>query len=91
MSKQYKIVVPKAGAADESGTTSRLYEANEVFEAKSDWDENLMQVFMSNGWAIELKTVSPSENADMGEAKITITAKKAPAKKKAPKKAETEE
>ena len=87
MSKQYKIVVPKAGAADEHGATSRLYTAGEIVETKTDWDDDLMQTFMSNGWAIELKTVSAGEKADMSEAVVTITAKKAPAKKKA----ETEE
>ena len=40
--KQYKIIVPKAGAADALGTTVKLYQHGEIVKADSDWLDELM-------------------------------------------------
>tara|TARA_A200000159_G_scaffold49797_1_gene45993 strand:- start:310 stop:708 length:399 start_codon:yes stop_codon:yes gene_type:complete len=61
MSKKYKIVVPKAGASNELGTEVKLYEADEKIEAKEEWQEAMMESFVANEWAIEIKDDAPEE------------------------------
>ena len=51
----YKIVVPKVGASNALGTESKLYVHDEVVDAKEDWQEDLMQTFVNNKWAVETK------------------------------------
>jgi hypothetical protein len=70
MMKKYRIDVPKAGANNAEGVDVRLYEAGEMVEAKEDWQENLMQAFVSNGWATEIKMVEPEETTVPVEAEI---------------------
>ena len=64
MSKNYKIVVPKAGADDESGTSIRLYALDEIVVADEEWKQELMSVFVANNWAIETKMDAPEETGD---------------------------
>jgi hypothetical protein len=62
MAKQYKILVPKPAAANELGTDVKLYEADELVDGSEEWQENLMQQFLANGWAMEVKVEeSPKE------------------------------
>ena len=56
--KQYKITVPKVGSNNTHGTEARLYKHNEVVDAKESWQEELMNTFVANGWAIETKMQS---------------------------------
>ena len=35
--KTYKMIVPKAGAANELGTDTMLYAVDEIYEAELDW------------------------------------------------------
>ena len=65
MSKKYKIIVPKAGAANDLGTETKLYVLDERVDAKESWQEDLMSVFVKNGWALEVKD---DEASDVGEA-----------------------
>jgi|TARA_R110001592_G_scaffold18092_1_gene75586 hypothetical protein len=51
----YKIVVPKVGAINELGTESKLYVLDEMVDAKEEWQQSLMDVFVSNKWAVETK------------------------------------
>ena len=66
MAKKFKIVIPKAGAANELGTEARLYAKDEVVETGEAWQESLMDAFVQNGWAIETKeeVVSDVEAAE---------------------------
>ena len=73
MSK-FRIDVPKAGAASEDGLTVRLYELGEEVNATKKWQKELMNRFVQNGWATELKVTAPSEKK--------TARKKSPAKKK---------
>jgi len=59
--KHYKIIVPKAGAADDKGLTVKLYQLDEIIKADSEWLSDLMAVFVNNGWAIEVKIDAPEE------------------------------
>lgn len=59
--KKFKILIPKAGVNNELGTETRLYTHNEEIDAKEEWQENLMNTFVANGWAIELKVDAPKE------------------------------
>ena len=60
MSKQYKIVVPKAGMAEEAGGV-KLYELGTVVTADASWKEDLMDSFQANGWAMEIKVQDTSD------------------------------
>lgn len=66
MAKKYKIIIPKAGAANELGTEAKLYTKDEVVETGEAWQQSLMDAFVQNGWAIETKeeVVSDVETAE---------------------------
>lgn len=70
MAKKFKIVVPKPASADEHGATTKLYEADEVVEAKEAWQDDIMSTFVENGWAIEVKMDSVDEQVDLGESEV---------------------
>ena len=57
---KYKVIVPKAGSADKNGASVKLYPLDEIVDASEDWQEELMQTFMANGWAVEVKVDEPS-------------------------------
>ena len=63
----YKVLVPKVGAGDKHGASHRLYEHGEIVEAKASWQKDLMQTFVNNNWAIEIKTEDTSD-VESGEA-----------------------
>lgn len=65
MSKKFKILVPKPAAANANGTDVKLYRHNEVVDAQEAWQENLMQTFIDNGWAIEVKMGDVSDVVDV--------------------------
>lgn len=69
MSKKYKILVPKIGAGNKEGTTTRIYKTDEIVDANDQWQEDIMQIFIRNEWAIEVKKDSPEETVKV-EAKI---------------------
>ena len=58
---KFKILVPKAGAANDLGTEVKLYELDERVDAKEPWQKEMMNVFVDNGWAIEVKDDAPEE------------------------------
>ena len=66
---KYKIIVPKAGAANEQGTEVKLYEAESIIDASENWQDSLMQAFVANGWAMEVKVDSPEEKGEPVRAK----------------------
>jgi hypothetical protein len=59
--KKYNIIIPKPGADDEFGATTRLYTASEQVNAEEKWQEELMETFVANGWAEEIKVDAPVE------------------------------
>tara|TARA_R100000773_G_scaffold39231_1_gene34619 strand:+ start:309 stop:668 length:360 start_codon:yes stop_codon:yes gene_type:complete len=61
---KFKIVVPKAGSANELGSDIKLYEADEKIDAKEKWQEDLMQTFVENGWAVEIKAEDIEEEGE---------------------------
>lgn len=64
MAKKFKIIVPKAGACDEYGTQVKLYELDELVDAKENWQQDLMNTFVTNGWAMEVKVDEPSDEGE---------------------------
>ena len=62
--KQFKILVPKAGSNDEFGLSQKLYVLDEIVEAKASWQEELMNSFVQNGWAMEIKVDGKSEEGE---------------------------
>tara|TARA_Y100001973_G_scaffold56719_1_gene83712 strand:- start:131 stop:502 length:372 start_codon:yes stop_codon:yes gene_type:complete len=70
MAKKYKIVVPKPASCNEHGTEVKLYKADEIVESEGAWQDEVMEKFVENGWAIEVKVDSVDETVDMeGEVK----------------------
>ena len=65
--KSYKVLVPKPAAMDENGTTIGLYAADSVVTPAGEWQESIMETFVENGWAMEVKAVQPEES-------LTVTA-----------------
>ena len=61
MSKSYKILVPKPASADKFGASTKLYVADEIVDASDSWQEEVMQTFVENGWAMEVKAETGSE------------------------------
>ena len=61
---KYRIIVPKAGAADEFGATAKLYPVDEIVEPVDDWQDDVMKTFVANGWATEVKVDAPDEVAE---------------------------
>jgi|TARA_R100001460_G_scaffold52237_1_gene91067 hypothetical protein len=61
MSKSYKILVPKPGSSNKDGSDVRLYQADEVVEASAKWQAEIMETFVENGWAIEVKAEKGAE------------------------------
>lgn len=71
MARKFKMVIPKAGSCNEYGTDVRLYELDEVVEVKEEWQQSLMDGFIKNGFAIEVKI-------DSVEEKVKVKAKVKP-------------
>ena len=60
--KSFKIIVPKPAAANELGTDTKLYEADEIVTAEEgDWKDGIMKAFVENGWAMETKIEDVSD------------------------------
>ena len=70
MAKKYKIVVPKPASCNEHSTEVKLYKADEIVESEGAWQDEVMEKFVENGWAMEVKVDSVDETVDMeGEVK----------------------
>ncbi len=65
MSRTYKIIVPKPAASNEKGTEVKLYKANEIISSEGQWQDEVMDTFIKNGWAIEVKVDSVQETLDV--------------------------
>lgn len=83
--KSYKILVPKPAALDESGNTIGLYAADDVVTPSGDWQKQIMETFVENGWAMEIKAIQPEETVVV-EAEVAVTEEKADEAEEAPKK-----
>ena len=55
MTRKFKILVPKPASSNEHGTEVKLYKADEIIESVSSWQDSLMDTFIENNWAIEVK------------------------------------
>ena len=65
MAKKFKILVPKPAASNEMGTDVKLYVADEIVESKEAWQEDVMNKFVENGRAMEVKMDSADEVVDV--------------------------
>ena len=69
MARKFKIIVPKPASANEKGTDIKLYVADEIVESEGQWQDDVMDLFVENGWALEVKMDSAEENIE-AEAEI---------------------
>tara|TARA_R110000868_G_scaffold143949_1_gene362677 strand:- start:6885 stop:7253 length:369 start_codon:yes stop_codon:yes gene_type:complete len=65
MARKFKILVPKPATSNEHGTEVKLYKANEIIESVGDWQDSLMDTFIENNWAIEVKMDSVPETLEV--------------------------
>lgn len=63
--KVYKMIVPKPGTANKDGNEVRLYAHDEVIEVKEDWQEEVMETFVANGFAMEVKMDGVEQTVDI--------------------------
>lgn len=70
MAKQYKILVPKPAACNEHGTDVKLYEVDEIVDGSEEWKDNLMQQFVANNWAMEVKVEDSPKEKVTAKAKV---------------------
>jgi len=69
MSRTFKVIVPKPASSNEKGTDVRLYKANEIIHSEGQWQDDLMESFIANGWAMEVK-VDSAEQTIQVEAEV---------------------
>ena len=65
MARKYKILVPKPAIADENSADMVLHKADDIVVSKGKWQEEIMDTFVENGWAIEVKVDSVQETLDV--------------------------
>lgn len=61
---KFKIKVPKAGSINAEGSDLKLYQADEIVDAQEEWQTDLMNTFVENGWAMEVKTDDIEEEGE---------------------------
>jgi len=65
MARKFKIIVPKPASSNEKGTEVKLYKANEIIDSQGEWQDSVMETFINNGWAMEVKVDSVEETLDV--------------------------
>ena len=65
MARKYKILVPKPAIAEENSADMVLHKADEIVVSKGKWQEEIMDTFVENGWAIEVKVDSVEESIEV--------------------------
>tara|TARA_R110000765_G_scaffold302274_3_gene396587 strand:+ start:408 stop:662 length:255 start_codon:yes stop_codon:yes gene_type:complete len=77
----YKIIIPKAGSLYAEGSSVQRYGIGEQVDAKEVWQQEQMQKFVENGWAVEIKVQSTSDVQTTAPAAKSKVTKKAPKKR----------
>ena len=70
MARTFKIIVPKPASSNAKGTDVKLYKANEIIKSEGEWQDDVMDTFIKNGWAMEVKVDSVDETVQV-EAEVT--------------------
>lgn len=65
MARKFKIVVPKPASCNEHGTEVKLYQVDEIIESEGTWQDDVMDKFIENGWAMEVKMDSADVVVDV--------------------------
>ena len=65
MPRTFKIIVPKPASSNAKGTEVKLYKANEIINSQGTWQDEIMETFITNGWAMEVKVDSVQETLDV--------------------------
>lgn len=80
MARKFKILVPKPAIAEENSADMVLHKADSIVESAGKWQEEIMDTFVENGWAIEVKVDAVKETVDV-EAEVKVKPKRARNKK----------
>lgn len=65
MARKYKILVPKPAIAEENSADMVLHKANDIVISKGKWQEEIMETFVQNGWALEVKVDAVEETVEV--------------------------
>jgi hypothetical protein len=65
MARTFKIIVPKPASSNAKGTEVKLYKANEIINSQGTWQDEVMETFIKNGWAMEVKVDSVQETLNV--------------------------
>lgn len=74
---QIKMIQNAFGSANESGNATKEYKDGEIISCDTEWQKTLAQIFVSEGFAMELKISEPTEK----KASKKVAKKKATKKK----------
>tara|TARA_R110000796_G_scaffold207395_1_gene323707 strand:+ start:38 stop:271 length:234 start_codon:yes stop_codon:yes gene_type:complete len=66
-----KMLLDAKGSANISGNAIKQYKRDEIIECNEAWQVNLAHVFVSEGFAIEVKMVEPTEKKKTVKKKVT--------------------
>ena len=56
-----KMTQSAFGSANESGNATREYKEGEIISCEKEWEKVLGQIFLDEGFAIEVKIAEPKE------------------------------
>tara|TARA_R100001530_G_C4286811_1_gene147006 strand:- start:422 stop:649 length:228 start_codon:yes stop_codon:yes gene_type:complete len=74
---QIKMIQNAFGSANESGNATKEYKEGEIISCDKEWQKTLAQIFVTEGFAMELKISEPTEK----KASKKVAKKKATKKK----------
>lgn len=65
MARKFKILVPKPAIKEEGSADMVLHKADDIVESAGKWQEEIMDTFVENGWAIEVKVDTVEETLEV--------------------------
>ncbi len=65
MSKKYKILTTKPATGNKEGSITKVYQKDQIVNAKDLWQEQIMDVFVNNSWAMEVKMDSVEDTLNL--------------------------
>ena len=74
---EIKMIQSAIGSANESGNATREYKEGEIISCDKEWQKTLANIFVTEGFAMDLKVSKPTEK----KASKKVAKKKATKKK----------
>lgn len=65
MSKKYKILTTKPATGNKEGSITKIYQKDKIINAEDQWQKEIMDVFVNNSWAMEVKMDSVEDTLNL--------------------------